>query len=137
MGESKSSEGRCPGAESATVATSKLTGYLLNPDPEVSGGKSAVFTGIGYTASNADQLRDVFISGLQGATATPGISNGGRRNQLRRPDDRYRAEWQRGLSDDLGRKPRRNSLCDGLSSEEARNYPLTRAYPSACQISAT
>jgi hypothetical protein len=54
-----------------------LTGYLLNPDPEVSGGKSAVFTGIGYMASNAEQLRDVFISGLQGATATPGISNGG------------------------------------------------------------
>jgi hypothetical protein len=77
VSESKSSEGRCPGAESATVATSKLTGYLLNPDPEVSGGKSAVFTGIGYTASNADQLRDVFISGLQGATATPGIPNGG------------------------------------------------------------
>ena len=77
MSESKSSEGRCPGAESATVATSKLTGYLLNPDPEVSGGKSAVFTGIGYTASNADQLRDVFISGLQGATATPGTTNGG------------------------------------------------------------
>jgi hypothetical protein len=77
VSESKSSEGRCPGAESATVATSKLTGYLLNPDPEVSGGKSALFTGIGYTASNADQLRDVFISGLQGATATPGIPNGG------------------------------------------------------------
>jgi hypothetical protein len=77
VSKTESSEERCPGAETATVATSKLTGYLLNPDPEVSGGKSAVFTGIGYTASNADQLRDVFISGLQGATATPGIPNGG------------------------------------------------------------
>jgi hypothetical protein len=69
-------ETRCPGAASATFADSKL-GYLLNPDPAVSGGKGYIFGGLGYTASNADQLRDVMISGLQGATATPGRTNGG------------------------------------------------------------
>jgi hypothetical protein len=134
VSESKSSEGRCPGAESATVATSKLTGYLLNPDPEVSGGKSAVFIGIGYTASNADQLRDVFISGLQGATATPGIPNGGGGVKLRCTDDHHGAKRQRGLPDDMGRKPGRYALGDCLSSEEERNYALDRDYPSARQI---
>ncbi len=69
-------EQKCPGAETATITDAKLS-YLLNPDPAKSGGKAVVFAAAGFTASNAADLRDVLLSGLQGAAATASVSNGG------------------------------------------------------------
>jgi hypothetical protein len=66
----------CPGAESATVADTKLE-YLLNPDPEVSGGKGKFFSNLGFTTTNSDQLRSVMISNLRNVPAEASKPNGG------------------------------------------------------------
>jgi hypothetical protein len=78
MGSMVSASGpmECPGAAAATVLDAKL-GYLTNPDPGLSGGKGYLFNSIGYGASNAADLRDVFVFGLQGAAATGVGANGG------------------------------------------------------------
>ncbi len=50
-------EADCPGAETAVIADEKLYGYLLHPDPAVSGGKARLFERLGFNESNADELR--------------------------------------------------------------------------------
>jgi hypothetical protein len=66
----------CPGAESATVSDTKLA-YLLNPDPEVSGGKAKFFYGLGFTQTNSDELRAVMVSKLGSVPAQASRTNGG------------------------------------------------------------
>jgi hypothetical protein len=68
--------GSCPGAETATVSDAKLE-YLLNPDPEVFGGKAQFFSGLGFTASNSDELRTVMISKLTTVSAEAAKENAG------------------------------------------------------------
>jgi hypothetical protein len=63
---------QCPGADTATVADSKLD-YLLVLDP----GKAACFEQLGFTTSNATELREILLTELPNAPVADSRSNKG------------------------------------------------------------
>jgi hypothetical protein len=66
---------KMPGGDAATVDRQKLTDYCLNPEHPRGKHKARVFATLGFTAENADELRDALLTAAASADAQPAASD--------------------------------------------------------------